>query len=284
MKKFKSLSIVATVVVLLIAAILGYYIYTTTDAYQVQKLYNELGNDYTASQCDSITKRFPNSEYAEKAQEKKRNLLRQQSEWETIKNKPTLQAIQNFKKKHQLTSKLTIAVEQKLDSLLWVAAINSKLKKSYEEYGALGQMAEHYNEAMYILQGMHKLPEVETVTTTLQEQATKFFAALGEGNADDVAALCADTVSFFLFHQNLSNDKVKDFVNNVYCKNIKKRTFEITSNLEFDKARIGDEAAGYAVQFNIAIISPKKVARKHKVILLFTPECKIVYAALRPVR
>ena len=40
MKKFKSLSIVATIVVLGLAAVIGGYIYTTTDGYQAKALYD----------------------------------------------------------------------------------------------------------------------------------------------------------------------------------------------------------------------------------------------------
>ena len=141
MKKFKSLSIVATVVVLGFATVIGGYIYTTTDGYQAKKLYDALGNDYTAAQCDSITKRFPATDYAELAQEKKRTLLRQQAEWKTITKNPTLQAIQTFKSKHQLIDKYFVAVEEKLDSLLWAEAIKLKAKQNYDAYVKLGQMA-----------------------------------------------------------------------------------------------------------------------------------------------
>lgn len=282
MKKFKSLSIVATVVVLGLAAVIGGYIYTTTDAYQAKVLYDALGNDYTAAQCDSITKRFPATDYAELAREKKRVLLRQQAEWKEITKNPTLQAVQTFKNKHQLIDKYFVAVEEKLDSLLWVDAIKLKAKQNYEAYTQLGQMARNYNEAMFVLQKMNELPDVESVAPNLKEQITKFFDALGNGKAADVSALCADTVSFFLFRQNLTTEKVAEYVNKTYCKRIKKRTFSEPSEMKFDKSRIGEEKVGYAAQFSIDLTAPAKVARKQKALFMFTPEGKIIYASLRP--
>lgn len=282
MKKFKSLSIVATVVVLGLAAVIGGYIYTTTDAYQAKALYDALGNDYTAAQCDSITKRFPATDYAELAREKKRVLLRQQAEWKAITKNPTLQAVQTFKNKHQLIEKYFVAVEEKLDSLLWVDAIKLKAKQNYEAYAQLGQMARNYNEAMFVLQKMNELPDVESVAPNLKEQITKFFDALGNGKAADVSALCADTVSFFLFRQNLTTEKVAEYVNKTYCKRIKKRTFSEPSEMTFDKSRIGEEKVGYVAQFSIDLTAPAKVARKQKALFMFTPEGKIIYASLRP--
>ena len=282
MKKFKSLSIVATVVVLGLAAVIGGYIYTTTDGYQAKTLYDALGNDYTAAQCDSITKRFPATDYAELAREKKRVLLRQQAEWKAITKNPTLQAVQTFKNKHQLIDKFFVAVEEKLDSLLWVDAIKLKAKQNYEAYAQLGQMARNYNEAMFVLQKMNKLPDVESVAPNLKEQITKFFDALGNGKAADVSALCADTVSFFLFRQNLTTEKVAEYVNKTYCKRIKKRTFSEPSEMKFDKSRMGEEKVGYVAQFSIALTAPAKVARKQKALFMFTPEGKIIYASLRP--
>lgn len=282
MKKFKSLSIVATVVVLGLAAVIGGYIYTTTDGYQAKALYDALGNDYTAAQCDSITKRFPATDYAELAQEKKRVLLRQQAEWKAITKNPTLQAVQTFKNKHQLIDKYFVAAEEKLDSLLWVDAIKLKAKQNYEAYAQLGQMARNYNEAMFVLQKMNELPDVESVVPNLKEQITKFFDALGNGKAADVSALCADTVSFFLFRQNLTTEKVAEYVNKTYCKRIKKRTFSEPSEMTFDKSRIGEEKVGYVAQFSIDLTAPAKVARKQKALFMFTPEGKIIYASLRP--
>lgn len=282
MKKFKSLSIVATVVVLGLAAVIGGYIYTTTDGYQAQKLYDELGNDYAASQCDSITKRFPATKYAELAQEKKRTLLRQQAEWNTISKNPSRQAIQTFKSKHQLTDKYFIAAEEKLDSLLWDDALKLKTKKNYEEYAQLGQMARNYDEAMFVLQKMNQIPEVAAVSQNLEEQVNKFFDALGKGDATAVSALCADTVSFFLFRQNLTADKVAEFINKTYCKNIKKRTFSAPSAITFDKSRIAVDKAGYIAHFTIDLTAPAKVARKQKALFMFTPEGKIIYASMRP--
>jgi hypothetical protein len=280
MKKFKSISVVATIVVLGIVAIVGGYIYTTTDAYQAKKLYNELGNDYTASQCDSLTKRFPNSEYAELAQEKKRSLLRQQAEWNSISSNPSVQGLKTFKKKHELTAKYSNAADEKIDSLLWIEALNSKLEQAYEEYAALGQMARNYNETMNVLQWMHKLPEVASVSEQLKEQSKKFFEILGNGDAKAVAGLCSDTISLFLYHQNYTPAKVVDFVNNVYCKNIKQRTFVITSDIELSKARIAADKAGYAALFNVDLTAPSKIARKHKATILFTLEGKIASIAL----
>lgn len=282
MKKFKSLSIVATVVVLGLAAVIGGYIYTTTDGYQAKALYDALGNDYTVAQCDSITKRFPATDYAELAREKKRVLLRQQAEWKAITKNPTLQAVQTFKNKHQLIDKYFVAVEEKLDSLLWVDAIKLKAKQNYEAYAQLGQMARNYNEAMFVLQKMNELPDVESVAPNLKEQITKFFDALGNGKAADVSALCADTVSFFLFRQNLTTEKVAEYVNKTYCKRIKKRTFSEPSEMKFDKSCIGEEKVGYVAQFSIDLTAPAKVARKQKALFMFTPEGKIIYASLRP--
>lgn len=282
MKKFKSLSIVATVAVLGLAAVIGGYIYTTTDGYQAKALYDALGNDYTAAQCDSITKRFPATDYAELAREKKRVLLRQQAEWKAITKNPTLQAVQTFKNKHQLIDKYFVAVEEKLDSLLWVDAIKLKAKQNYEAYAQLGQMARNYNEAMFVLQKMNELPDVESVAPNLKEQITKFFDALGNGKAADVSALCADTVSFFLFRQNFTTEKVAEYVNKTYCKRIKKRTFSEPSEMTFDKSRIGEEKVGYVAQFSIDLTAPAKVARKQKALFMFTPDGKIIYASLRP--
>ena len=283
MKKFKSLSIVALVVVLVLTAIVGGYIYTTTDAYKAKQLYNALANDYTASQCDSIINRFPSSEYAELAQDKKRTLLRQQAEWSSISQNPTLQSVKNFKSRHQLTDKYFIAAEEKLDSLLWAEAQLQKSKKIFEEYANLGQMAKNYDEAMFVLQKMHKLPEVETVKQNLEGQLNMFFDALGNGDATAVAGLCADTVSFFLFRLNLTPEKVAEFINKTYCKKIKKRTFSAPSAMEFDKARIGVEKVGYIAEFTIDLTSPAKVARKQKAVFMFTPDGKIIYAAMRPI-
>ena len=189
MKKFKSLSIVATVVVLGLAVVIGGYIYTTTDGYQAKALYDALGNDYTVAQCDSITKRFPATDYAELAREKKRVLLRQQAEWKAITKNPTLQAVQTFKNKHQLIDKYFVAVEEKLDSLLWVDAIKLRAKQNYEAYAQLGQMARNYSEAMFVLQKMNELPDVESVAPNLKEQITKFFDALGNGKAANVSSV-----------------------------------------------------------------------------------------------
>ena len=280
MKKFKSTVIIATVAVLGFAAIIGGYLYTTTDGYQAKKLFNSLGNDYTASQCDSITKLFPNSEYAEKAQLKKRALLRQQSQWNSIANNPTLQNLKEFKKNADLTSKYSNAADEKLDSLLWIQALNGKLEKYYKEYAELGQMARHYNEAMHVLPMMHKLPEVSSVSEQLKNQSTKFFELLGKGDANGIASLCADTVSYFLFHQNYTPAKVADFISKVYCKKIKERTFVTSSDIEFSKARIGNDGVGYAAVLGVEITAPAKVARKHQAIILFTTEGKITYVAL----
>ena len=143
-------------------------------------------------------------------------------------------------------------------------------------------MARNYNEAMFVLQKMNELPDVESVAPNLKEQITKFFDALGNGKAADVSALCADTVSFFLFRQNLTTEMVAEYVNKTYCKRIKKRTFSEPSEMKFDKSRIDEEKVGYVAQFSIDLTAPAKVARKQKALFMFTPEGKIIYASLRP--
>ena len=67
-----------------------------------------------------------------------------------------------------------------------------------------------------------------------------------------------------------------------YCKNIKTRTFTAPSNIEFHKARINNDEAGYAILFDIEITSPKKVARKHSACVFLNKEGKITYVAHKP--
>ena len=96
MKKFKSISLLATLIVLIVVAIIGVYIYISSDSYQAKQLYEALGDDYTVSQCDTIIEKFLNSDYAELAKQKKNDLIRQQNEWAYISNKPTLERLTRF--------------------------------------------------------------------------------------------------------------------------------------------------------------------------------------------
>lgn len=282
MKKFKSLGIVATAIVLLIIAVIGFYIYTNSDAYIAKKIYNSLGNDYTVAQCDSIILLSPDSEYAKLAEEKKQTLLRQQREWNAIANAPTVESIKNYKSKHTLTETYSTATDKALDSLLWIDAIKGKLDTNYDEYLKLGEAAHHYTEASKVLQLMKELPFDATISANLQNKLSTFYEELGNGNASKVADMCADTVSFFLFHQNQTKKEVANFINKKYCKNIKTRTFTAPSNIEFHKARINNDEAGYAILFDIEITSPKKVARKHSACVFLNKEGKITYVAHKP--
>ena len=281
MKKFKYIGVVATIAVLGLVVVIGGYIYTNTDNYQAEQLYKALSNDYTIAQCDSIIIKYPNTEWADSARQKKNILVRQQNEWNSITKNPSIQSVKNFKKKHKLTTKYSVAADEKLDSLLWFEACNNKIEKNYKEYIELGQMAHNYNEAMSVLQKMNNLAEVSSVAPTLENNVCKFFEELGNGNAKAVAELCADTVSHFLFRNNFTSKEVAEFITNTYCKNIKKRTFSKPNNMEFNKVRIDNEKVGYSAQFTIELTAPVKVARKHKATIFFTPDSKIIYAKMR---
>ena len=196
MKKNKSLSIVATILVLTFAGIIGLYIYSTTDGYKAKQLYAALGNDYTVAQCDTLINRFPNTEWAEFAKQKKINLLRQEHEWASITKKPKLEAIKNFKSKYELTTKYAVAVEEMLDSILWEQAKRGKTQKDYEEYLALGKMTRCHNDAFVMLQKMHQLPEVKAFESQFQKSITQFYDALANAKTNEVLELCSDIDSY----------------------------------------------------------------------------------------
>ena len=282
MKKFKSLSIISTLVFLLFASVVGFYIYTTTDGYKAKQLYVALGNDYTASQCDSITKKYPSTEYAEMAQLKKRTLLRQQSQWQSICRNPSIESVQKFKNTPELMNKYVNLVEEKLDSLLWEEARRGKTKAKYDAYLALGKMTVHHDEAFSVLESMHHIPDVATLQEQLKQNATDFIDDLANARVSKVVDACADTVNYFLYHSNYTKDSLTDFLKKVYYKKVKKRTFNIVSDITFDKARLGETAVGYAAVFDVEHAIPGKKMRKSSFMLLFNLEGKIVYVAMKP--
>lgn len=281
MKKSQYLSIISTIVVLVLAGMIGFYIYSTTDSYKAKQLYATLGNDFTVAQCDSITNSFPQTEYAELAQQKKRLLLRQKSQWESICRKPTIEAVKQFRNTPELLNKYVNLVEEKLDSLLWEDALRGKTKLHYEAYLALGKMTHNHNEAFKVLESMYKLPDVATLQDQLKNNATNFISNLADAKTNKIVEACADTVYNFLYHSNYTKEKLTDYLNKVYYKNVKKRTFNITSEIVVDKARIGEEKVGYSAIFDVDYSIPGKKIRKSTATLLFNPEGKIVGVAMK---
>lgn len=281
MKKNKSLSIVATIVVLTFAGIIGLYIYSTTDGYKAKQLYAALGNDYTVAQCDTLINRFPNTEWAEFAKQKKINLLRQEHEWASITKKPKLEAVKNFKSKYELTTKYAVAVEEMLDSILWEKAKRGKTQKDYEEYLALGKMTRCHNDAFVMLQKMHQLPDVKAFESQFQKSITQFYDALANAKTNEVLELCSDTIYRFLLRHRLTKPQLADYLNNNYTKKIKKRNFSITSDIEFTKGVYTGQEVGYAALFNLEQVMPSGKVRKNKVTMMFNPEGKIVYVVMR---
>ncbi len=278
MKKFKSLSIVAPVVVLGLAAVIGGYIYTTSDGYQAKKLYDALGDDYTVSQCDSIISNYPATTYADFAKAKKRNLIRQQQEWRSICRKPTLEKVIKFQKKYQLTRQYAIAVEEKLDSILWKAAQHEKTEKCFEDYYALGKMTRYHNDAFHALQCMNNLPEV-SASMAQQFEATigDFYKALSnKASTDRLTALCTDTIARFFYRQNLTKPELVAYVNKTYHKNVQKRDFKITSDIHFTKAYLGDDKVGYAAQFDLQQEAPSKPVMYFYATIIFNTDGKIM--------
>lgn len=283
MKKFKSLSIVATIVVLGLAAVIGGYIYTTTDAYQAKVLYDALGNDYTAAQCDSITKRFPATDYAELAREKKRSLMRQKGMWHAISKRPTVKALMQLKNTPDLLKKYAILADEKLDSLVWVEAQKGKTQKHYEDYLSLGKMTRHHNEAFRVLEKMQQLPNPETVQEQMQMSVKDFYHNLGNAQTSKVVEACADTVKLFLHRGNLDKTQLTNYLNKTYYKKVKKRNFTITSDISIHKARLTDDSYGYAAVCTMDEEIPGKRLRKSKSLILFNTDGKIVYVRINRV-
>ena len=278
MKKFKSLSIVALVVVLGLTAIVGGYIYTTTDAYKAKQLYNALGDDYTVSQCDSIILNFSTTEYADLAKAKRLNLIRQEREWRGICRKPTLERVQQFKSKYQLTRQYMIAVEEKLDSILWSAAQRGTTQECYQDYLELGKMTRNYNNALHALQCMHALPDASTIASQFEPTITKFYDALSSKETTrQLTALCTDTVARFFYRQNLPVRELETYINKTYHKNVQKRYFKITSDIHFTKAYVGDDKVGYAALFDLQQEVPSKPVRNYNATIIFNTDGKVMY-------
>lgn len=284
MKKFKSISLLATLIVLIVVAIIGVYIYTSSDSYQAKQFYEMLGNDYTVSQCDTIIEKFSNTEYAVLAKQKKIDLIRQQNDWAYISNKPTLERLKRFKSHYHLSQKMVNAVEEKIDSIVWENALRGRTQKLYEEYVALGKMTRHHDEALIRLQDMLNLPNLQSLESALKINIDKFYDALSErSKTSELIQLCADTVARFLFRHNITKDKLSSYIVNNYNKKIKKRIFNITSDIEFTKAYISDGKVGYAALFDIEQGLPSKPLIKKRAMLIFTPEGKVAYMNMRRV-
>lgn len=284
MKKFKSISLLATLIVLIVVAIIGVYIYTSSDSYQAKQFYEMLGNDYTVSQCDTIIEKFSNTEYAVLAKQKKIDLIRQQNDWAYISNKPTLERLKRFKSHYHLSQKMANAVEEKIDSIVWENALRGRTQKLYEEYVALGKMTRHHDEALIRLQDMLNLPNLQSLESALKINIDKFYDALSErSKTSELIQLCADTVARFLFRHNITKDKLSSYIVNNYNKKIKKRIFNITSDIEFTKAYISDGKVGYAALFDIEQGLPSKPLIKKRAMLIFTPEGKVAYMNMRRV-
>ena len=284
MKKFKSISLLATLIVLIVVAIIGVYIYTSSDSYKAKQFYEMLGDDYTVSQCDTIIEKFSNTEYAALAKQKKIDLIRQQNDWAYISNKPTLERLKRFKSHYHLSQKMANAVEEKIDSIVWENALRGRTQKLYEEYVALGKMTRHHDEALIRLQDMLNLPNVQPLESSLKINIDKFYDALSErSKTSELIQLCADTIARFLFRHNITKDKLSSYIVNNYNKKIKKRIFNITSDIEFTKAYISDGKVGYAALFDIEQGLPSKPLIKKRAMLIFTPEGKVAYMNMRRV-
>lgn len=284
MKKFKSISLLATLIVLIVVAIIGVYIYISSDSYQAKQLYEALGDDYTVSQCDTIIEKFLNSDYAELAKQKKNDLIRQQNEWAYISNKPTLERLTRFKSRYTLSQKMTNAVVEKIDSIIWENALRGRTQKHYEEYIALGEMTRHYDEALIRLQNMYNLPNVQPLESELKINIDRFYDALSErSKTHELINLCADTITRFLFRHNITKEKLSSYILNNYNKKNKKRIFNITSDIEFTKAYISDGKVGYAALFEIEQGLTSKPIIKKRAMLIFTPEGKVAYMNMRRV-
>lgn len=278
MKKIKSLSIIATVVVLGLTIIIGGYIYTTTDSYQAKKRYEALGDDYSVSQCDSIITKYPHTSYAELTKTKKRNLVSQQREWQSICQNVSLERVQEFKSKYQLTRQYAIAVENKLDSIYWATAQRNKTQKCYEDYLALGKMTRYYNDALHALQRMHNLPDPTPLAPQLQETIEKFYSLLSnKATTPQLLDLCTDTISRFFFRQNLTQSQLATYLNKTYHKNVQQREFKILTPIQFDKAYITDEKLGYAAMFDLQQEAKSKPVRYYHATVILNTEGKIMH-------
>lgn len=283
MKRNLSLSIIATVVVLLFVGLIGSFIYTNTDEYKAKALYNELGNDYTIGQCDSILKTFPNTECVELVKEKKRSLLRQKGMWHAISKRPTIEALMQLKNTPNLLKRYAILADEKLDSLVWVEAQKGKTQKHYEEYFALGKMTRYHNETFRVLQAMQNLPNPEAVQEQIQVSVKDFYNNLGNTQTSKVVEACADTVKLFLHRGNIDKIQLTDYLNKTYYKKVKKRNFTITSDIAIHKARLADDSYGYAAVCTMDEEIPGKRVRKSKSLILFNTDRKIVYVKINRV-
>lgn len=212
--------------------------------------YSVLTDNETISDYEDYLRKFPQGVHASDVKARLVELQTMYNEWERVKRSSYKSDYTRFMDTYP-NSILVKQCSLKIDSLDWIAAVQTNTTEGIETYLRTHPEGRYLSEATIALGNLQNLKvaasDVQNIAATLR----LFYDAFAENDDATLCTCITPTMKQFLSKRNVTKAEVVDLVNNTHSEHILSCTFILNNDYESTKMTTADGQTVYKVKFTV---------------------------------